>query len=84
MTSLKMDENVLKNPLLEGSVQFLPFSIKFNGETQICERFSSQTQHSKQKQCLVNTFRGYPLEGEVLQAPAGYTGVVLDLSLIHI
>ena len=25
MTSLKMDENVLKNPLPEGSVQFLPF-----------------------------------------------------------
>ena len=27
-------------------------SVKFNGETQVQDRFSSQTQFSKEKQCL--------------------------------
>jgi len=78
MTTLKIEKSILEKNVKEDHVQFLPFSVKFNGETEVESRFSSQTTFDKDKHCLVNSFRGYPLEGERLKIDENYRGVVID------
>lgn len=77
-TQLKVDPAVLARPVAADHVQFMPFSAKYDGETEIKERFSQFTEENPAKQCLENSVRGYPLEGVRLAVPEGYTGIIVE------
>lgn len=79
-TRLVVDPGVLSRPVPPQHVQFMPFSVKYDGETEIKERFTRFTEENTTKKCLENSVRGYPLEGSVLSVPEAYTGIVVETS----
>ena len=46
-------------------VQYIPANIDVNGPEEIDTYFNAFTRQNKEKNCLENSLRGYPLEGEV-------------------
>jgi len=84
MTNVNIKDDLFDSKAKSDHVQFMPFNIKFNGETEIQKRFNSETEENKEKGCLENSFRGYPLEGERSKLPEGYTGLVLDTGVLAI
>merc|ERR1740137_293408 len=80
-TALKIESSVLDGPYsAPDEVQFIPCSITDAAitETVIKERFTNFTTKDEDKNCLVNTLRGRPLEGKVVELPTGYTGLVVE------
>ena len=84
MTNIYIEDGLLDKKTGSDHIQFMPFNVKFNGETEIKQRFNSETEDNKARGCLENSFRGYPLEGERSKLPEGYSGLVLDTGVLAI
>ena len=52
------------------SVQYIPANIDHNGPEEIDIYFNNFIRENKDKKCLENALRGYPLEGEVFNSKA--------------
>ncbi|XP_066947229.1 ribonuclease H2 subunit C [Macrobrachium rosenbergii] len=73
----------------ENHVQYLPCSIEHNGDADVAKYFTKyvteetvanegdEEEEEEEEKVLHGVFRGYPLTGNVLPIPEGYTGVVL-------
>eukprot|EP00088_Acartia_fossae_P055964 TRINITY_DN6509_c0_g1_i1.p1 TRINITY_DN6509_c0_g1~~TRINITY_DN6509_c0_g1_i1.p1 ORF type:complete len:147 (+),score=20.90 TRINITY_DN6509_c0_g1_i1:830-1270(+) len=82
MTNVIVNSRVVESCAEGDHVQFMPFSMKFNGETEVQKRFNTETKENKEKGCLENSFRGYPLEGVKMTLPEKYAGLVLDTGVL--
>ncbi|XP_045581019.1 ribonuclease H2 subunit C [Procambarus clarkii] len=63
-------------------IQYIPCNISYDGDAPVDKFFTTYVTEQvaideSQKKCLTGTFRGYPLQGCVMDVPDGYTGVVL-------
>lgn len=57
MTNVEIKKSVVDNlSQKEHHIQFMPFNIKFNGETQIMDRFNPETKEDKERGCLGNFY----------------------------
>ncbi|XP_064077228.1 ribonuclease H2 subunit C-like [Macrobrachium nipponense] len=85
--STKICLGTLPETSSEGNhVQYMPCSIEHNGDAEVDKYFTkyvteetvtNEGQEEGEEKVLHGVFRGYPLTGNVLPTPEGYTGVVL-------
>ncbi|EDW91769.1 uncharacterized protein LOC6531248 [Drosophila yakuba] len=71
-------KNIAKSNELE--LHFLPAKIDGDGEANVDHYFNNYTREATEfgRGILTNALRGYPLMGEKLKVPEGYSGLVLQ------
>ena len=77
-TNIKIASDVLNKPSDSQHVQFLPCTIVSGGTTDVEERFNRFTEKDEKSGTLTNSLRDFPLDGNVVSLPEGYTGLILE------